>query len=56
MCGLAERTMVSVCAVFPRSSLYLLVSGEGIADGGVCVVGLTSSVHGTGRVHDGVGK
>lgn len=34
----------------------LLVSGEGIADGEVCVVGLTSSVHGAGRVHDGVGK
>lgn len=34
----------------------LLISGEDIADGEVCVAGLTSSVHGTGRVHDGVGR
>lgn len=34
----------------------LSVSGEGIAGGEVCVVGLTNSVHGTGRVYDGVGK
>ena len=36
--------------------LMLLVGGEGIADGEGCVAGLTSSVHGTGRVHDGVGR
>jgi len=34
----------------------LLVRGEGIADGEVCVSGLTSSVHGTDRVHDRVGR
>lgn len=37
-------------------TMMFLISGKGIVNGEVCMAGLTNSVHGNGRVHDGVGR